>query len=341
VNDECAALSHDEDALMDIDNAASAGTHLPRGDRHDGTRLLPLMVADQCHVFRCICSAAYVQSMRDSRPGNDLRRISGVRTLFFALALGVLSSASVFAQTTVLKVIGSDTVPVPFAWVSVEGGTANITDEKGTVSLGAIRHKTLTVEVRRIGYQPWFGKLDFPDTAAVLTVTLPRLAQQLAGVTVTGQVVKTQLELVGFYDRWMQRQKGTLSATFIGPEELEKRHPSRTTDMLYGLNGISIVRGSNGAMCARGNGGSCFMTVLIDGNVLRPSPPTQCSGPSTLHIGSRSGPSSAAGPDINMYIDANEVAAIEVYARGGNMPISLQAADNACGVIAIWTGSRK
>ena len=263
-----------------------------------------------------------------------------MRTLVFTLALGVLSPANVFAQMTVLKVIGSDTVPVPFAWVSVEGGTASITDEKGTVSLGATRHRTLTVEVRRIGYQPWFGKLEFPDTATTLAVMLPRIAQQLAGVTVTGQAVKTQLELVGFYDRWMQRQKGTLSATFIGPEELEKRHPSRTSDMLYGLNGVTMVHADNGAVCAKGNGGSCFMTVLVDGNVLRPSPPMICPGSATAHIG-RVPTAGPGGPDINQYIDANEVAAIEIYARGGNMPISLQAADNACGVMAIWTGNRK
>jgi hypothetical protein len=263
-----------------------------------------------------------------------------MRLLSLTLALGALVPASALAQTTILKVIGIDSVPVPFACVSVEGGTASITDEKGTVSLGATRHRTLTVEVRRIGYQPWFGKLEFPDSATTFTVKLPRIAQQLEGVTVTGQVVKTQLELVGFYDRWMQRQKGTLSATFIGPEELEKRHPSRTSDMLYGLNGVIMVHADNGAICAKGNGGSCFMTVLFDGNVLRPSPPVICPGAATAHIG-RLPSAGPGGPDINQYIDASEVAAIEIYARGGNMPISLQAADNACGVLVIWTGSRK
>jgi hypothetical protein len=35
------------------------------------------------------------------------------------------------------------------------------------------------------------------------------------------------------------------------------------------------------------------------------------------------------------------VMGIEVYARGGNMPISLQVKDPRCGVIAFWTGGRK
>jgi hypothetical protein len=47
------------------------------------------------------------------------------------------------------------------------------------------------------------------------------------------------------------------------------------------------------------------------------------------------------GVDLNRYITANDVSAIEVYTHGGNMPASLQVTDNACGVIAIWTGSRR
>jgi len=45
--------------------------------------------------------------------------------------------------------------------------------------------------------------------------------------------------------------------------------------------------------------------------------------------------------NVNEYVDPSDVAAIEIYARGGNMPISLQTNDSACGVIAIWTGSRR
>ncbi len=258
-----------------------------------------------------------------------------------AAALGLVMPAVAGAQVSMLKVVGNDSVAVPFAWVTVEGGIASITDEKGQVSLGAMRKKTLTLDVRRIGYQPWFGKITLPDTAINLTVVLPRVGQALAAVNVTGERVKTALELSGFYDRMLMRQKGVITATFIGPEELDKRHPSRTTDMLYGLNGITIMHAPNGAMCARGNGGSCFMTVVVDGSVLRPSPPTVCMGPSIMHIGSRGTASSDMGADINQYLDVSQVAAIEIYARGGNMPVTLQVPDNACGVLAIWTGPRK
>lgn len=269
-----------------------------------------------------------------------MTRTTTLCTLVVAMLVNAMLSSRLVAQATVVRVLGSDSAAVPFAWVSVEGAAARITDDAGSVSLGASRHKTLSIEVRRIGYQPWFGKLDAADTASVLIVTLSRLTQQLAGVTITGRADQSHLESVGFYDRWMQRQKGLLSATFIGPEEIEKRHPARVSDMLSGLNGVTMISGSSGAMCARGNGGSCFMTVLIDGNVLRPAPPTVCYGASSLHIGQVAG-SGIAGPDINLYVDANSLAAIEVYARGGNMPVSLQGVDNACGVLAIWTGTRR
>jgi hypothetical protein len=44
---------------------------------------------------------------------------------------------------------------------------------------------------------------------------------------------------------------------------------------------------------------------------------------------------------IDRYVSAADVMGIEVYAHGGNMPISLQVNDTGCGVIALWTGTRR
>ena len=206
-----------------------------------------------------------------------------------------------------------------------------ITNEKGEVNLGAGKRQTFTVRVSRIGFAPWFGKVDLPSVAT-MTVTLPQIAQILAPVTVNGSPqIKTPLQLTGFYDRWMMRQKGTLSAVFIGPEELEFRHPSKITSMLSGLNGVRMVKRFEGKgmgiereawspmrLPAQDSlGGMCPMAVLIDGQQER------------------------APVYIDRVLDANAVMAIEVYERGGNMPIGLQADDNTCGVLAFWTGSRK
>lgn len=268
-----------------------------------------------------------------------------------ALVVTTACASQGLAQSVLLRVVSTDSTPIPFAWVSVRGGLALITDDAGRVSLGQAKRQHLNVEVRRIGYLPWFGKVEIPDTAATLTVVLARTAQQLSKITVTGERLKSRLELAGFYDRWQMRQKGALSATFIGPEEIEKRHPSRGSDLLYGINGVSLMRTPRGGVVAKGNGGTCFMAVLLDGRPLCPR-----AGCHTTPATAQNAPQMTAPPhdasagaetlddiavDLDQYVDVNDLAAIEVYARGGNMPVSLQANDSACGVIALWTGSRQ
>jgi hypothetical protein len=157
-------------------------------------------------------------------------------------------------QARVIRVVSTDGQPIAFANVIVEGGMTQITDEKGEVSLGSGKHQTLTFNIKRIGFTPWFGKIELPDTAAVLLVSLPPLAQTLSPVTVTGEkAVQSSLVIKGFYDRWLMRQKGMLSAVFISPEELEFRHPDRITGMLRGLNGVNLTRACVEPPDARGN----------------------------------------------------------------------------------------
>jgi hypothetical protein len=93
------------------------------------------------------------------------------------------------AHTRTLQVLSADGYPLAHANVSVEGGAPKITDDKGELGLGAGAHQTLTMRVTRIGYTPYFGAVELPDTAAVVTVMLPRLAQTLAAVTLSGGAV--------------------------------------------------------------------------------------------------------------------------------------------------------
>jgi Carboxypeptidase regulatory-like domain len=223
-----------------------------------------------------------------------------------------------------IRVQSADGYPVVHAVVNVEGGSLQLTDEKGELSLGPGARATFAVRVRHMGYAPWYGTATFSDSVRVFRVTLPRLAQTLAAVTVNGTTIKSSLELNGFYDRWMMRQKGLLSAVFIGPEEIEFRHPSKVTDMLYGLNGVRMIRNTvtgevlpYSTRAASSKGQLCPMAIVIDGQQL------------------------AFRPSIDMLVGGSEVAGIEVYVRGGNMPASLNVNDSICGVIVIWTGSRQ
>jgi hypothetical protein len=268
----------------------------------------------------------------------------------FAIALVAALPTAGQGQLRKIKVVSVDTLPIPYAYVTVEGGYGQITDDNGEVSLGAGKQQAFTVRVQRIGYQPWFGKLDFPDTAAVVKVPLLHIAQSLSSVTITGTAAVRSLKLTGFYDRWMMRQRGALSAVFIGPEEIEFRHPDKITNMLRGLNGVEFRRSCEGELVAFSTTNHCPMAVLVDGN--RQCPSRGCNGSATI-IGASGAQSSHPNCDdarglnattaviIDQFLNAGDVAAIEVYNRGGNVPVSISASDQACGIIAFWTGSRK
>jgi hypothetical protein len=185
----------------------------------------------------------------------------------------------------------------------------------------------------RIGFKPWFGRLELPDTGATLTVALPRFAQNLSAVTVTGTPeIKSGLALTGFYDRWLMRQKGVISAVFISPEELDFRHPDKITNMLYGLSGVRIQRACIEPPDKRGR---CLQGLVAFS-------PIRTGCPMAIVIdGVQQYPQQGAYVGIDMRLDANDVNAVEIYARGGNMPVNFQFQDIGCGVIAFWSGSRK
>jgi Carboxypeptidase regulatory-like domain len=231
-----------------------------------------------------------------------------------------------------VRIVSVDGTPIMYANVVVDGAATRLTDEKGEISLGVGKRQSFTLRVSRIGFAPWYGTLALPANF-VMTVTLPRIA--LAAVTITGEpVTSSALVHTGFYDRWMMREKGVLSADFIGPEEIESRHPDRITNMLRGLNGVCLAQRKGGSITSAsflyaystqsaspviggGSCPSCPMAIVIDGMQQTPA------------------------PAIDEVLDANDVAAIEVYARGGNTPISMQFDDTKCGVIALWTGGRR
>ena len=272
--------------------------------------------------------------------------------LLFCTLITVTPSRS-GAQMRTLRIVSSDSAPIMYAVVSIEGGIGQISNETGEIKLGAGKRKTVTVNARRIGYQPFFGKIELPDTTAVITIVLPRITQELGAVQVTARPIVPP-SLKSFYDRWLLRQKGVLSATFIGPEEIEFRHPDKITNMLDGLNGVSWRNTAQNQRVAYGYNGMCQMAILVDGIRQCPAAGCKCStcGGNMPEISQKTMVYSGLLPDslklsemnsvpIDNVLEANDVAAIEVYTRGANMPVSLQVSDAGCGVIAFWTGSRR
>lgn len=124
------------------------------------------------------------------------------------LAVLSLAAGAAHAQDRVLEVVSTDSQPVSYAFVQANGGHAQLTDETGHVSMGRGKKQTFDVEVRRIGFTPFFGKIELPDTAITVRIVVTPLAQQLSSMRVTSRKSSSSLELNGFYKRWLDMQKG-------------------------------------------------------------------------------------------------------------------------------------
>ena len=254
-----------------------------------------------------------------------------LRRSLVALAAVLFASGTARAQDRKLRIMSTDSVPIPYAYLSLEGGHAQISDESGIISMGPGKKQTFVLEVRRIGYAPYFGKVELPDTAITITIALTTLAQQLTQVKVNSGKSKSSLELSGFYQRWLNGQRGTLSAAFIGPEEIEKKNSSRISALLGTQSGIRMGRTSSGQSVVMSSAGGCAMAVILDGRQVCPT--IGCH----MQAGQISDGNSVL---IDEIIDISSVAAIEVYKRGGNMPSDFHV-DSECGAVAIWSGGRK
>jgi len=265
---------------------------------------------------------------------------------------GFLPWSGAFAQQRTVRVMGDDGQPVAFANVRLAGERPKITNEKGEVDIGAASRATLTVDVRRLGYEPWYGTLTMGDTAMSAQVTLHRISRRMFTVRITDSSYGVPSYLRGFYERMLARQRGVGSGIFLTPEEVDKRSSGVASALLQGLNGVSLQHTSTGKTIAMSSGGTCQMTVLIDGR--RVCPENGCAGgiappPAVQAAAPRRGRAVTSTPPpgdeqfvlLDNLLGVNEVAAVEVYPRGASLPSSLPTADASCGLIVFWTGGRK
>ena len=289
-----------------------------------------------------------------------MQRLARGTLVRIIVALAVCTPLCAGAQTekSKLKVVGVDSVPIPFALVSVDGAPPVITDEIGELNLGNMHDKTVTMEIRRIGYKMVAGTFDFPDSQTVMRVILSRVTQNLQPVLVAGARTKSELEVAGFYNRWLQKQqRGLRDATFIGPEVIEQRKAAYTTDLLSKVFGVTLQTDTRGVRAAMGTGtaptvgaaftpgtpmrandrGACYMSVLIDGRAA-------CPNVGCHYVFPGDPPGSRAedhAVDIDKLVAAQDVAGIEVYPRKDGMPDFALKAYEGCGVVSIWTKTRQ
>jgi hypothetical protein len=250
--------------------------------------------------------------------------------------LAVLTVKVTHAQS-VVRVLDRDSVPIPFALVKL-GGTERVVDSLGRARFGKDHGRSPTMQVRRLGYAPFQGRVTAGD-GGEFVVILELVARQLEAVQAIAPR-STPLSRTGFYDRMQRVQDGAIVGSFITPEELERRKPMLVSHVLQGLPSIAVQRAPDGRAVVLGRG-RCPMTVLLDGhrvnNLLQDDPRFRNTSINP-HGQLRSG----GGMSLDEVAMASDIMAIEVYNSTANAPSELipLTGGGSCGIIALWTGPR-
>lgn len=275
--------------------------------------------------------------MSRRRPSSPVTAAALEFVLMLSVALALTPGAAVAqSDRAVVQVTDVRGNAIPFAWVSITNGVSRIADDSGRATFNVKNRDSLNIQARRVGFQPFIGWVKRDTLKDQFLADLVPLPQTLDPVNIKGRR-DTPLARTGFYDRVERVQKGAYSARMITPEELEFRNPLRLTQVFAGESMVKVTP-RNGKQVLMGRGFNCAMTILLDGQKL--------VGTLEEGVGNPGGPPESALSAVDDIITAQSVAAIEVYGSIAAVPAELQRAAGSrmaqgCGLIAIWTGSRR
>jgi hypothetical protein len=139
---------------------------------------------------------------------------------------------------------------------------------------------------------------------------LPKYVAMIEPVVVNARR-SANLDKVGFSQR-----KNTGMGFYIGPDELKNQHPNRVTDILRSVPGLRVTDSPEGetvSSARNAGGGDCTQYYVDDMPWL-----------------------SAEPGDVNQFVNASEVVAVEVY-QGSNVPAQYSRGMGNCTTIVLWT----
>jgi hypothetical protein len=225
------------------------------------------------------------------------------------LLVGVASfDAGAQAQTPTIVGVVRDSAGLPIisAEVLVLGRKA-VSDSLGRFYLSYPASDTLTVNVRRLGYESVSFALSSKDVADnSLDIVLRRVAAALDEVNVTAMEDRSRTSLRGYDDR---RERGL--GVFVTREEIEKRNTRLLTDVLRQARGVMIRGGT--VRFATYQAKNCVPMLWLDGQA-------------------------APGLDLGA-ISATDVEGIELYQSISTTPAEFRRGNQQveCGTIVVWT----
>ena len=216
------------------------------------------------------------------------------------------------------KVVNASGAPIVGARVGLMGSSAaTLTKSNGDFVLDSLPAGTQALVVRQLGYRPTEQTVELSSRApARVTVRLGNFVPELSPVEVVSRR-QEGLQSVGYLDR----KRMSAGGRYMDGDAIEKRNAIQFTDLMRTMPGLRVDNSNGQAMLsssrsATGSGGC--ITVFVDGASWQQLEPG----------------------DLDSFLRPEEVAAVEVYASGTNVPAQFSTPGQDCGAVVVWTKTR-
>jgi len=236
--------------------------------------------------------------------------------------------------------------PVRAAAVSfaLTDSVAALSDSAGVFTIRGLGRGVHSLRVRHIAFHPSEFAIGFhADTTLNLEITLEARSLVLDTINVVDRsldLYERKLRAVGFEERRRDAMRTATDATFLAPVDIERRHPSRLSQLLEGQRSVHVEYTGPLTAVARGRDGRCLMSVWVDGQIVFPSGSARAasSGLSGLVAGSGTSSNARAGGGMSInVVEPMAIAAIEIYPSPSGTPPQFQQLSGTCGAIVVWT----
>jgi hypothetical protein len=210
---------------------------------------------------------------------------------------------------------GPNGQPLSGARVGLQGTFSETTaDAGGAYQLAALPAGTQTIEARAIGYVPIRSTINlYPNRAVTKDLAFDAAAQVLETVDVQAKQIYSRSE-----QEFLTAKRGL--GYFIDADQIEKRQPFRTSDLLRMAPGVTIYQGS-------GLGDQTQIQIRGASSLSGPCPPLLVVDGMRLE--------GSAG-DIDQITRPEDIQGIAIYRGPSETPVEYQGF-NSCGAIVVWT----
>jgi len=257
------------------------------------------------------------------------------------LTLSIRLGAQAPSQPAVLRgFVLADSTEVPLAGAEVAIASLGVTGRAaadGAFRLGGIAPGTYMLTVRALGYEPLTNRVRFaPGDSLERDYLLVRAAVPIAGVSVTGTGESVHNPKLATFEARMR----TATGNFLTRATLDSMSDRRLGEILASrLAGARVVNGNASAWVATRRGQQSIQRrpAMSRFDRARGADPTACYAAvyldGTLVYGGAEGESLF---DVNT-LGPSEVAGIEFYAGGSQLPVEINRPAPTCGALVIWT----